>query len=497
MSPCSWQVRKSVVRARRRRRGGPASPRGGDRGRGAARWRQRGRCRRRHLAGAGRGRALDERPWRRRLHADPAGGRQPPMRSIAAWWRRAASIPPTTRWPEAWPATCSAGPPWSSTATCTARWRWRSPASPTACASPTSGSAPCRWSSWSHPAVALAEEGFAVDWYATQMVAGAAAELRRYPHAAALWLPVRPAAGPALDRRDRPAAADGACRHLARPRRRGPARLLRGCRGRGPARRLRRARRADRCRRPRRLPGAADRAARGRLPLRPRCWPCLAPSPAAASPAAWSCCGRRPWARGADAEAFEAYAPRPGPGLPRAARRRRSRPLLHLAPQRRRPPRQPGGADPDAALHLRQQAARPQDRAAAQQRRHVVRPAARPRQLAGRRRQALVEHVPGDRPGRRPALRPRRLGRAPHPARGAADRLVPARPPHEPGGSLPPASARRQRPRPRHRRRTAAGRDRAAGRRRCPAACRPSPARSCSPAPPPSSTTRRRAGARA
>ena len=39
------------------------------------------------------------------------------------------------------------------------------------------------------PALALAEEGFAVDWYATQMVAGAAAELRRYPHAAGLWLP--------------------------------------------------------------------------------------------------------------------------------------------------------------------------------------------------------------------------------------------------------------------------------------------------------------------
>ncbi len=39
------------------------------------------------------------------------------------------------------------------------------------------------------PAVALAEEGFAIDWYATQMVAGAAADLRRYPHAAAVWLP--------------------------------------------------------------------------------------------------------------------------------------------------------------------------------------------------------------------------------------------------------------------------------------------------------------------
>jgi gamma-glutamyltranspeptidase / glutathione hydrolase len=39
------------------------------------------------------------------------------------------------------------------------------------------------------PAAALADEGFAIDWYATQVVAGAAAELRRYPHAAALWLP--------------------------------------------------------------------------------------------------------------------------------------------------------------------------------------------------------------------------------------------------------------------------------------------------------------------
>jgi gamma-glutamyltranspeptidase/glutathione hydrolase len=39
------------------------------------------------------------------------------------------------------------------------------------------------------PAVALAGEGFAIDWYATQMVAGAATDLRRYPHAADLWLP--------------------------------------------------------------------------------------------------------------------------------------------------------------------------------------------------------------------------------------------------------------------------------------------------------------------
>src|SRR4051812_24598144 len=39
------------------------------------------------------------------------------------------------------------------------------------------------------PALALAEEGFLVDWFATQMVAGAAMDLRRYPDAAALWLP--------------------------------------------------------------------------------------------------------------------------------------------------------------------------------------------------------------------------------------------------------------------------------------------------------------------
>ena len=39
------------------------------------------------------------------------------------------------------------------------------------------------------PAAALADEGFAIDWYATQVVAGAADELRRYPDAAALWLP--------------------------------------------------------------------------------------------------------------------------------------------------------------------------------------------------------------------------------------------------------------------------------------------------------------------
>ena len=39
------------------------------------------------------------------------------------------------------------------------------------------------------PAIALAERGFEVDWYATQMIAGAAADLRRYPHAATQWLP--------------------------------------------------------------------------------------------------------------------------------------------------------------------------------------------------------------------------------------------------------------------------------------------------------------------
>ena len=39
------------------------------------------------------------------------------------------------------------------------------------------------------PALALAEHGFPVDWHATQMVAGAAFGLRRYPDAAALWLP--------------------------------------------------------------------------------------------------------------------------------------------------------------------------------------------------------------------------------------------------------------------------------------------------------------------
>lgn len=39
------------------------------------------------------------------------------------------------------------------------------------------------------PAIALAERGFEVDWYATQMIAGAAADLRRYPHAATRWLP--------------------------------------------------------------------------------------------------------------------------------------------------------------------------------------------------------------------------------------------------------------------------------------------------------------------
>jgi gamma-glutamyltranspeptidase/glutathione hydrolase len=61
------------------------------------------------------------------------------------------------------------------------------------------------------PAAALAEEGLAVDWYATQMVAGAAAELRRYPHAAATWLtsglpPVAPWTGE-TDRLPMPALA--------------------------------------------------------------------------------------------------------------------------------------------------------------------------------------------------------------------------------------------------------------------------------------------------
>ncbi|MFL5334731.1 MAG: gamma-glutamyltransferase, partial [Geminicoccaceae bacterium] len=39
------------------------------------------------------------------------------------------------------------------------------------------------------PALALAEDGFLVDWYATQMVAGAAMDLRLYPDAAGRWLP--------------------------------------------------------------------------------------------------------------------------------------------------------------------------------------------------------------------------------------------------------------------------------------------------------------------
>ena len=39
------------------------------------------------------------------------------------------------------------------------------------------------------PAVALAAEGFLVDWFTTQMVAGAALDLRRYREAAAQWLP--------------------------------------------------------------------------------------------------------------------------------------------------------------------------------------------------------------------------------------------------------------------------------------------------------------------
>ena len=217
---------------------------------------------------------------------------------IAAWWRRAASIPPPTRSPAAWPATCSAGPPWSSTATCMARWRSLSPALPTACASPMSASAPCRCASWSRPAVALAEEGFAVDWYATQMVAGAAAELRRYPHAAAT-VAARPAC-----RRSRlgPARPSGCrCRQLAATLRgladEGLRGFYEGATAAALLADLRRARRADRCRRPRRLPGPARPRRSRSATAPPRCWPCPARSPAAASPAAWSCCRPRPWPR--------------------------------------------------------------------------------------------------------------------------------------------------------------------------------------------------------
>ena len=53
------------------------------------------------------------------------------------------------------------------------------------------------------PALALAEQAFVVDWYTTQMVAGAARDLRRYPDAAGFWLPdglppVPPLTGEAL-----------------------------------------------------------------------------------------------------------------------------------------------------------------------------------------------------------------------------------------------------------------------------------------------------------
>ena len=39
------------------------------------------------------------------------------------------------------------------------------------------------------PAIALAEQGLTVDWHASQMIAGAARDLRRYATAAAQWLP--------------------------------------------------------------------------------------------------------------------------------------------------------------------------------------------------------------------------------------------------------------------------------------------------------------------
>ena len=39
------------------------------------------------------------------------------------------------------------------------------------------------------PAIALADAGLTVDWYTSQMIAGAARDLRRYPDSAARWLP--------------------------------------------------------------------------------------------------------------------------------------------------------------------------------------------------------------------------------------------------------------------------------------------------------------------
>ena len=51
------------------------------------------------------------------------------------------------------------------------------------------------------PAIALAEQGLIVDWYASQMIAGAARDLRRYATRGSAMAARRPAAGAILDRR--------------------------------------------------------------------------------------------------------------------------------------------------------------------------------------------------------------------------------------------------------------------------------------------------------
>ncbi len=109
----AWQAAKIVVARPWRRRRRPASAGCRDRGRALARRRERDRCRHRDLAGAGRARALDERPGRRRLHAGGlADGQAHALDAGMVAPRRPRR--PTTLWPAVLPATCSAGRPSSA-----------------------------------------------------------------------------------------------------------------------------------------------------------------------------------------------------------------------------------------------------------------------------------------------------------------------------------------------------------------------------------------------
>ena len=300
------------------------------------------------------------------------------------------------------------------------------------------------------PAIALAEAGLTVDWYTSQMIAGAARDLRRYPDAAARWLPdglppvppwtgepFRLSLGP-LAQTLRQLAEEGlrSFYTAAWPRRCSPTAT-------GSA-----------------IPiDAADLAgyAAGigiRMAIGYRGGRVLA-MPGLYAGASLARClgllegqalaGERAGRRG-----FRRLWPGAAPGVPRAPRRagrggRRQPAVLHVAPQRRRPPRQSRGPDPDPAVLVRQQAAGARHRAAAEQRHHVVRPAPGPGQLDRGRWPAAVQHVPGAGPVRCQAVRARGLRRPAHPAGGAAAHLVPRGLRHEPGRRVRPAANRRQR----------------------------------------------------